>query len=511
MSEKTAAPTEPSSGGTPPPAPPTAAPSGLGAGTSMTGRVVRGANWSASSRLYSQGLQFLVGVALARLLVPKDFGLLASVYVISGFAVMFFELGLGSALIHRRNPTEQEKSTVFWVNTIGGVVFAGVLALAGPFVADFYREPELVWLTPLQALSFTLSFGVVHNAMLLRELRFKAVASIEIVAATAGQAATLTAALLGAGAYSLVAGPLLSSLLVSVFSVCVVRWRPRHFISVAALRQLWTFSGGLLGFNIVNYWGRNADNLLVGRFLGASPLGFYSKAYNLMLLPIQQVTGALARVMFPALSAIQHDLPRVRSAYLRTLNVINAATVPCLLGLAATADSLVPLLWGDRWTATVPILQILCLAGIPQCVTASLGWIYQSQGRTGLMFRMGLAGALVGVAAIVVGLHWGVVGVAWGVLFRYWVMMPWGIHAAGRVIGLKARTVLNNARPVFVSSVLMGAAVWLVPFVLGGDRDAAWMLGVQVPVGAIVYAGCLLLFARPMLRDVRTIVSRRSV
>jgi O-antigen/teichoic acid export membrane protein len=484
--------------------------SGLGAGASMTGRVVRGANWSASSRLYSQGLQFVVGIALARLLVPKDFGLLASVYVISGFAVMFFELGLGSALIHRRHPSEQEKATVFWVNVIGGVLFAGLLAAGGHLVADFYREPALVWLTPLQALSFTLSFGVVHNAMLQSELRFKAIATIEIIAATAGQATTLVAAVLGAGAYSLVCGPLVSSLLVSVFSVTVVRWRPRHFISLAALRQLWTFSGGLLGFNIVNYWGRNADNLLVGRVLGASPLGLYSKAYNLMLLPIQQVTGALARVMFPALSAIQDDPPRVRAAYLRTLNVINAATIPGLLGLAATADALVPLLWGDRWTATVPILQILCLAGVPQCVTASLGWIYQSQGQTGLMFRMGLVGAIVGVAAIVIGLHWGVVGVAWGVLFRYWVMMPWGIHTAGRVIGLKARTVLANARPVFVSSTLMGVAVWLVPFAVGGDRDAAWLLGVQVPVGAIVYAGCLLLFARPLLRDVRNVVRRRS-
>lgn len=477
----------------------------------MTGRVVRGANWSASSRLYGQGLQFVVGIALARLLVPKDFGLLASVYVISGFAVMFFELGLGSALIHRRNPTEQEKSTVFWVNTIGGVLFAGLLAAAGHLVADFYREPELVWLTPLQALSFTLSFGVVHNATLQRDLRFKAIAGIEIVAATVGQATTLTAALLGAGPYSLVAGPLVSSLLVSVFSVTVVRWRPRHFISIAALRQLWKFSGGLLGFNIVNYWGRNADNLVVGRFLGASPLGFYSKAYNLMLLPIQQVTGALARVMFPALSAIQNDPPRVRSAYLRTLNVINAATVPCLLGLAATADSVIPLLWGPRWTATVPILQILCLAGIPQCLTASLGWIYQSQGQTGLMFRMGLVGALVGVTAIVVGLHWGVVGVAWGVLFRYWVMMPWGIHNAGRVIGLKARTVLGRARPVFVSSVLMGAVVWSVPLALKADRDSGWLLAVQLPVGAVVYVGCLLLLARPMLRDVGNIVRRRSV
>lgn len=289
----------------------------------------------------------------------------------------------------------------------------------------------------------------------------------------------------------------------------MVRWRPTSFISRLALRDLWAYSGGLLGFNVVSYWGRNVDNLLVGRVFGASSLGFYNRAYNLMLLPITQITGALGRVMFPALAAMEGDLPRVRSAYLRGLRVINAVTVPLLLGLAATSDGLVPFLWGDQWGAAIPILQVLCLAGIPQCLTTTVGWIYQSQGETGTMFRQGLYSAAVGVVAIVVGLQWGPVGVAWAVCFRFWVMLPLGLHVAGRLIELRLRVVLRNALPVMTVSVVMAVVVWTLPLALQADRTAGWVLAAQAGSGVAVYVCGVLGLDRGLVGDVITLVRRR--
>jgi O-antigen/teichoic acid export membrane protein len=477
--------------------------------TSLTQRVVSGVNWSAGSRLLIQLLQFGAGIILARLLVPADFGLIASVYVIYGFAILFFEMGLGSSLVHQRDPSDVDKSTVFWINIIGGILLAVLLAAAGPAVASFYDSPDLVWLTPLIGLSFTLSFGVVHNALLQRALRFRVLAAIDLSAATVGTAATIVAAAAGAGAYSLALGPICTSLLSSLLSVMSVRWRPRNFISWVSLRRLWTFSGGILGFNVVNYWGRNADNLLIGRLLGIAPLGYYNRAYTLMLLPISQLSGAFGRVMFPALAAMGDDPPRVRRGYLRSVRVMNAATIPILLGIAATADGLVPLLWGPRWDATIPLLQILCLAGIPQCLSTSVGWIYQSQGRTGLMFRMGLLGSVVGVAAIVIGLHWGVTGVAWAVLARYWMMMPIGLAVAGKCIGLRLRSTLRNSTPILISAVAMAAMVYGTPRLTGIDIESPAVLSGQVILGVVVYLAGLALLDRSVLAELHGLARRR--
>ena len=474
----------------------------------LSGKVISGAKWSTLSKLVAQGLQFIVGLVLARLLLPEDFGLVASVYVITQFSQLLFELGLGASLIQLKKPSERDMATVFWVNVLSGLVFAAALSALAPLVASFYGEPALVALTPLVALAFTLSIGVVHNAILARQLRFKVSAFIEVGAAIMGHATTVVTALLGFGPYSLAFGGLVTAAMASILSICAVRWRPKHFISRDSVRRLWRFSGGMLGFNVVNYWGRNADSLLVGRFLGVASLGLYNRAYNLMLLPINQVTQSLGRVMFPALAAIQNDPSRVRSAYLRTVRVTNVATVPVLVGLLAVSDGAVPLLWGPNWGDTIPLLQILCIAGLPQCVSSSVGWIYQSQGRTQRMFVMGVVGTVVGVALIVIGLQWGAIGVAFGVLARYWIMMPVGVHVAGALIGLKARTVLWQAAPTMLVGGVMGVVTWGMPAVLGVDRTAVWVVLLQVAVGAAVYVGGLRLLEPAGLREVVGLVCR---
>lgn len=471
--------------------------------------VVNGAKWATASKLGVQGLQFLVGLVLARLLLPSDFGLLASIYIITGFAVMFFELGLGSALVHRVRPSERDMSTVFWINALSGLVYAGLMWAAAPLAADFFDAPRLVQLMPFVALTFTLSLGVVHAAVLQRQLRFRKLAVVELSAAAAGHAVTLTAALLGAGAFALVLGPLVTGGLTTVLLFAVVRWRPRHFIDRTSVRELWAFSGGMLGFNVVNYWGRNADNLLIGRFFGATSLGFYGRAYNLMLLPVTQITGSLGRVMFPALAAIRDDHERVRSAYLRTLGLINFLTIPTLVGLASTAEALVPLMWGDQWLSVVPLLQILCLAGVPQCVATSSGWLFQSQGKTTTMFVFSIVSTVFGLGLMVIGLQWGVVGVAWAVLAKSWLMAPVSLHLAGATIGLRLRRTLRNAAGTTLSATLMAAVIWGLPSALGWDLTSALALAAQVVAGVGVFVGAAFLFDRPRLREARTVLARR--
>lgn len=474
-------------------------------------QVVKSVGWSAMGRTGTQALQFVAGLALARLLVPADFGLLASVYVITGFTVLLFDMGLSSALIHQKVLRQEQLNTAFWLNAIGGLVFVGVLAALGPLVADFYGDSRLVYITPLAGLSFALALNVSHSALLQRQMQFKKISIIELSCAFLGNVTTVVSALAGMGALALVTGPALQAVATTVLMWALVRWRPTGFIDRSSVRQLWRFSGGMLGFSVVNYAGRNSDNLLIGRFLGAVSLGYYNRAYTLMLMPLQQVGQVLGRVMFPALASMREDLPRMRSAYRRTITTMTAVTMPVLVGMAAVSDGLVPFLWGDQWLATIPMLQVLCLAGLPQCLSSSEGWIYQSQGRTTLMFRVGLVSTAATVIAIIIGLHWGTIGVAIAIFVKMWLWQPIGFHIACGTIQLRAREVLRDIAPLLAISLAMGGAVWALPLLVGARRDDLLLLFGQVLLGFVLYVGLLRVLSPQIFRDILSVAPARLV
>ena len=477
---------------------------------SMSGTVARGASWSAIGKIGGQLTQVAAGIVLARLLTPADFGLLASVYIVTGFSVLFFELGVASALVQLRDLNEEDLATGFWINAIAGVIFTGLLAAAGPLVADVFNQPALRVLTPIAALTFGLSFGVAHRALLQRQLRYKELSLIALGTTVVGYVVSVALALAGAGYYALAIGPVVASGLTSVFYWIAFPWRPKHFICRASLPRLWRFSGGLFAFNVVNYAGRNADNALIGRYLGVAELGFYSRAYNLMLLPVQQVSSVVGGVMFSALSAIQDDRARAAVGYHRAVKMINVATAPALWGLAATAPGVVPLIWGSQWRATVPLLQILCLAGLSQCTTSSVGWVFQSQNRTGLQFKIGLISTAFGLAGIAVGFPFGVVGLCWAILVSGLVILPINIVPACRLIGLPwQRLVVGNLPCIGVGGV-MAVVVWLLPPLLGLSRETGWLVGVQVVVGGVLYSVGMRLVQPDLWADFAGMIKRMA-
>lgn len=476
----------------------------------LAGRVAGGAGWSAVGRLGIQAIQLLAGLALSRLLTPADFGLLASIYVITGFSQLFFELGLTSALVEIRDRRPADESTVFWVNALGGVVFAVLITAAGPLIADLFDQPRLTVLAPLVALPFMLSVNVVQTARFQRQLRLKLIIAVEVGTSLLGTIVMLVAAFAGLGVYALTLGPIVQAVSMSVVMFVLLPWKPTGFVSRESVRRLSRFSGGQLGSNVLNYWGRNADNLLIGKYLGSAELGFYNRGYNLMLLPVQQVSQVLGRVLFPALSAISHDHARVARGYRRSLRLINVASIPVLVGMAAVAPGMVPLLWGRQWTSTVVLLQILCFAGVPQCVAGSVGWLFQSQGQTGKMFKVGMVTFVPGILALVVGLHWGAEGVAVAVLTRSWLSAIPTLSYACRLVELRARTVARDNLPTVLTAALLFAAVWFLPDVLGRTRTAASVVGLQVLVGIAVYAGGTLLLQRRLVTEVRDLVRRRQ-
>lgn len=467
-------------------------------------RSVRGVAWSAGSKIGQQVLQFAVMAMLARLVAPEDFGLIAMVVVFSGFAAIFGDLGLGQALIQRGVITEAHRSTAFWLNLLAGACLTGLFIALAPALAALYERPELLPLVTVVAANFTLaSTVVVQRALLQRGLRFREIGFAEIGATCVGGGAALAFAASGAGVWALVAHLLVTTATRSAILWVMSEWRPTLVVDRESLRDLWEFSRNVLGFSAINYWSRNADNFIIGRFVGPASLGLYSRAYNTMLMPMRDVSMVLQQVMFPALSRIQADTTRVRRAYLDAIGLIAMVTFPMGLGLLVVAEGFIETVYGQRWLDAAPLLQVLCLAGLPQPLSNTTGWIFKSQGRADIMFRWGLVASAVNVIAFFVGVQWGAIGVAWAYAFATLLLTAPSFVIAGRLIDMTLGDLVHVTYRPLVAAAVMAAAVHAAGAALASSASRPVVLMVQVVTGVAVYSALLCILRVPGLQRAR--------
>ncbi|NLE44026.1 MAG: MOP flippase family protein, partial [Chloroflexi bacterium] len=401
---------------------------------SVKQQTITGIAWSTIARVAQQGLQFLISVALARLLTPQDFGLVAMTAVFTGFAALFNELGFGAALIQHERIEERHLSSVFWLNVLAGFILMVLTIGAAPLIALLYDEPRLSLLTMLIATNFLFgSFGIVPNALMMRALNFRGLALIEAAATLLAGAVAIVLALMGYGVFALVWQMIISTIGRVVFLWYSSAWRPAFRFSWSAVRELLGFSTNLLGFSTFNYWVRKADDLLIGKFVGSAGLGVYTRAYSIMLLPLNQVSSVVSRVMFPTLSQIKDDRRRVKRIYLRSISIVALITFPMMLGLLVVSESFVLALYGLQWKEIIPLLRMLSLVGLAQSIGTTTGWIYQSQGRTDWMFRWGVASGIVTLISFAIGIRWGVLGVAIAYVVRTFALTYFNFSIPGRL------------------------------------------------------------------------------
>lgn len=472
-------------------------------------RTISGLRWSGISQVGRQLLNFFTSVILARLLSPQEFGLLGMIIVFTGFAQVFSELGLGAALIHKQDLNQSHLNSVFLINLVTGVFLSGIIIACAPFIASFYNEPKLKLLTMVVAINFIIgSFKVVQQSLFQKKLDFRILALIDIIATFIAGFTAIIMALMGCGVWSLV----IQSLFLMLISVVMLwrfsSWRPNFSFKVKALKDLLGFSSNLLGFNILNYWVRNLDNLLVGKFIGASSLGIYVRAYSLMLLPISQVTSIISQVMWPALSIIQKNIYRVKDIYLRSTRVIALVTFPMMAALFVVADSFILGIFGIKWKELIPIFRILCIEGFGQGVGTTVGWIYNSQGRTDIQFKWGIFSGIIRFIAFFIGLRWGVMGVAAAyVISGYFILWypAWAIP--GRLINLRFVEMLRNLAGCFFCAVTMAIFIWGLKLGLPCFLPHLLQLGIQLPAGFIVYLTLIRIFKLKAYFEVKQILN----
>jgi O-antigen/teichoic acid export membrane protein len=460
----------------------------LSRGVTLAEGARSGGAWMASASLGTQVFQFLVSIVMARLLFPSEFGEAALVYSITGFAAIFTDLGLGAAVVHAKHVTEDLLSSAFWLNTLTGAGLTLLISALAVPVSLIYGQPGLIGLMVLVSLNFTLSCGGVHLALLERTFHFRRIAAIETGSAVISTAATPVFALLGLGVYSLVLGPLLGTCLLSASLLASVPWWPRRWASRAAIRELWHFSRGLVGFNSVNYWARNLDNVLLGGTVSSAQLGEYNRAYSLMMIPVSQIGAVLIRVLYPALARMQDEPKRLGRAWSRAVTAATSSiTLPLAVTMAATAPALVRVLYGPRWTGMVTVLELLSLAAVPQILGASTGGAYRAAGRTGLLFRLGVVVTACTAVAIVIGLPWGTTGVAVAILVNSWLCLPIVVAPLARILELPLSQLLRPAIAGWVSCAAIAAAELLVRVAVPPETPAWQVLILQLCAGGVVY------------------------
>lgn len=474
----------------------------------VSGGLGRLATRGASVMLVSQVIRFVLQIVsiaiLSRLLSPAQVGLVAMVTAILNVAEIIRDFGLSSAAIQTPDLTTAQRSNLFWLNLGIGTVCTGLAAASAPLLAWAYGRPELVPIVLALAGIFILSgANTQYRADMSRNLRFRALATTDIIAQAVSIGAAITSAYLGAGYWAIVIQQVTFSIIALSMNLLQCRWRPGLPRRDVPMREFVVFGSHLLGTNLLGFAVNNLDNVGVGAVWGPGPLGLYNRAYQLLQQPLQQITAPLSRVVLPVLSRVQND----DAAYLRFFLRFQLAICYTLgLGFAVLAGIAVPvtdLLLGDSWSMVAPILAVLAVGGIFKGMDSASYQIWVSRNVTGKLFRFYLISRPLMIIVILAGLPWGPVGVACGHLaaaIAHWFV---GTRFACRYTGLPYRTLIAQPARVLILVVLPAGAVAYLATVIPVPALAQAVLGV---VFGLAWAALISICIRPLRRDLVPLV-----
>lgn len=350
---------------------------------------------------------------MARILVPRDFGLVGMVMAVIGVFSVFRDFGLSAAAVQRAQITPEQSSTLFWINLLVGCTLSALAVALGPLVATFYHEPRLIGITAVVATAFVFNAaGVQHSALLERQMRFVALSIIDITSLLVSTSTGIWMALHGFGYWSLVATTTVTPLVYMIGVWLTSRWVPGWPRRQLGILHMIRFGGALTLNGLIMYLAMNLDKVLLGRFCGVDALGIYGRAYQLVNIPTDNLNSAAGGVVFAALSRLQNNPSRLRSFFLKGYSLVLSLTVPIALLSALFGDDIIRVFLGPKWQSAVPVFRLLVPATLGFAIFAPLGWLLASCGLVTRGLRMALTLAPILVAGYFVGLPWGSKGVA---------------------------------------------------------------------------------------------------
>ncbi len=473
----------------------------------LKGRSVRGV----AVTLTSQGSLFVIQsistIVLARLLTPADFGLVAMVTSFSDLATPFADLGLSQATIQRKDIRHDQISALFWINVLIGLGLTTLMAALGPVIAWFYGEPRLKAITALVSLVFLIAgIRAQPEALLRRQMRFSALAIRNIASFGLAVSLSIFMAYRGIGYWAVVAVPLTAQFMQMALSWTLIKWRPGWPRRAAGVGSMVAFGGNLAASFLTFGIHRNVDNVLVGWYWGAGPLGLYSRAYSLLMLPLRQLNAPIAGVAVPAFSRIQGNPEQFARYYLRAISLMVWIGAPLFGFLFVGADPVISLTLGRQWREAAPVFQILAISGLGQLVLQSTVWLFVSRGRSDRLLRMLLMISPAIIGSFLIGLPFGIKGVALCYSLVLLMILPWILRYTFRDTNLSLKR-LGQVIVYPISLCLVSALLAeMVAHVISLQRETSKLAGIVVCFTAIYSISSLMPRIRTEISGFRDLI-----
>ena len=442
--------------------------------------------WSFVDSFANQGIQFIVGIVLARLLTPKEFGLIGMVLVFTAISESFIDSGFSGALIRKKNCGQEDYSTVFYFNLAVGILLYLVLFILAGSISRFYKEPKLVGLIRVLALGVIISsLGLTQRTILTRNINFKLLARISIISSVVSGTAGIGMAYYGWGVWSLVWKTLCQNFVVLCLLWIWNKWKPLFAFSAKAFQEMFSFGSKLLASGLIDTAYKNIYYLIIGKYFSAASLGYYTRANQFTGIPSACLTGVIGRVAYPVLASIQDDEGKLKVGYKKLIKCTMLISFVLMIGMAATAKSMVMTLIGGKWLPCVPYLQLLCFVGMLYPLHALNLNILNVKGRSDLFLRLEIVKKMLAVPIIIVGTWLGIKTMIMGMIVLSFITYFLNSYWSGQLIGYPMKEQIGDIFPSFISAGAMGVTVFLVGYFLP-SIEPVLVLFVQITIGALI-------------------------
>jgi len=455
---------------------------------SLKQKAISGLTWSFIDNFSNLGVHFVIGIILARILSPREFGLIGMITIFIAISQSFINSGFNQALIRKKKCTQVDYSTVFFFNLAVGVLFYFILYFSADAISNFFKEPLLKAILQVLGLGLIIkAFTIVQLTILTKRINFKLQTKISVIASILSGAIGIIMAYMSFGVWSLVFMTLTGSLFKSILLWLWNRWKPTWVFSKNSFKELFGFGFKLLVSGLINTAYKNIYYLVIGKYFSAMELGYYTRAEQFENLPSQNLTNVIGRVTYPVLSSIQDDIPRLRINYRKLIRSTMFITFVLMLGMAAVAKPMVLTLIGDKWLPSVVYLQMLCFIGMFYPLQALNLNMLKVQGRSDLFLKLEIIKKILAIPAIIIGVIWGIKIMIAGMMVNNLIALYLNSYWSGKKIGYSFKQQMVDILPSFLLALTMSGVVFSFSFFL--QLSPVVLLLIQIAAGAVLTVG----------------------
>ena len=471
-------------------------------------KTLSGLKWSFADSFVNQGIQFIVGIILARLLSPSEFGLIGMITVFIAISQTFIDSGFTQALIRKNDCTQKDYSTVFYFNLLVGLVFYIILFFSAGTISNFYNEPQLLLLVRVLGINLLINAaGLIQRTILTKRINFKLQTKISIIASVLSGIIGITMAYLGFGVWSLVCKTVAQNVFITLMLWLWNKWKPIITFSLKSFKEMFSFGSKLLVSSLINALSNNVYYIMIGKFFSAKELGFYTRADQFNNLPSANLTSIIQRVSYPVLSSIQNDSEKLKMAYKKLIKNTMFVAFILMIGLAAIAKPFIITLIGTKWLPSVPYLQLLCFSGMFYPLHALNLNILQVKGRSDLFLKLEIIKAILTIISILIGAFFGIIIMLISLvvisIIAYFINSFW----SGKLINYPVKEQIKDILPSFFLAAFMGIIIAIPAYFLSLYHD--YTLAIQVISGGLIVIIFSKLFKIEAYMEIRGIIIER--